>query len=306
MDKEKEGKKEKTIVSNIWKYKYLVDVIENKSFTKAGNLNYVSQIAISQNISSLEKSMGGKLIDRGSGELRPTELGEIVYRNARQILEIEKKMFGEVEDFQNRSLIWVGIDSSINKKLWLTIENVYETNFLETYNSGKGLMFTRVDCAVAASMLKSNELDVFIGYGTAILDQVPGVKSEKLEARKVGIYVGKHTTIPYGTVRLEELKGHRHYKTAKYSVSIQEEAEDYLRGSCPVSDVKNVETMKVMVEFNDGFAFVDSYYFYRDDGEICSLVDYEKECEVRMYCKTDCKKKDARLFMKKLKEKMKV
>lgn len=130
MDKEKEGKKEKTIVSNIWKYKYLVDVIENKSFTKAGNLNYVSQTAISQNISSLEKSMGGKLIDRGSGELRPTELGEIVYRNARQILEIEKKMFGEVEDFQNRSLIWVGIDSSINKKLWLTIENVYETNFL--------------------------------------------------------------------------------------------------------------------------------------------------------------------------------
>lgn len=243
MDKEKEGKKEKTIVSNIWKYKYLVDVIENKSFTKAGNLNYVSQTAISQNISSLEKSMGGKLIDRGSGELRPTEMGEIVYRNARQILEIEKKMFGEVEDFQNRSLIWVGIDSSINKKLWLTVEHVYETHFHEMYPYGKGLMFTKVDCASAAAMLQSKELDIFIGYKTEILDQLPGAESEKLEAREVGVYVGKQTAIPHGTVRLEELKGHRHYKTGKYSVSIQEEAEDSLRGCCPVSDVKNVETM---------------------------------------------------------------
>ncbi|MBM6684520.1 LysR family transcriptional regulator [Faecalicatena contorta] len=41
-------------MSSIWKYKYFVDVIESKSFTKAGNMNYVSQTAISQNISSLQ------------------------------------------------------------------------------------------------------------------------------------------------------------------------------------------------------------------------------------------------------------
>ena len=47
-------------MSSIWKYKYFIDVVENKSFTKAGTINYVSQTAISQNISSLEKSIGGK------------------------------------------------------------------------------------------------------------------------------------------------------------------------------------------------------------------------------------------------------
>ena len=51
-------------MSSIWKYKYFVDVIEIKSFTKAGNMNYVSQTAISQNISSLEKMAGGKLAKR--------------------------------------------------------------------------------------------------------------------------------------------------------------------------------------------------------------------------------------------------
>ena len=53
-------------MSSTWKYKYFIDVVENKSFTKAGTINYVSQTAISQNISSLEKSIGGKLLNRGN------------------------------------------------------------------------------------------------------------------------------------------------------------------------------------------------------------------------------------------------
>ena len=77
-------------MSSIWKYKYFVDVIESKSFTKAGNMNYVSQTAISQNISSLEKMAGGKLVNRGKGEITPTELGRIVYRRAKEMLAVEK------------------------------------------------------------------------------------------------------------------------------------------------------------------------------------------------------------------------
>ena len=60
-------------MSSTWKYKYFIDVVENKSFTKAGTINYVSQTAISQNISSLEKSIGGKLLNRGNGEIILTE-----------------------------------------------------------------------------------------------------------------------------------------------------------------------------------------------------------------------------------------
>lgn len=70
-------------MSSRWKYKYFVDVIENRSFTKAGEINYVSQTAISQNIASLEKMAGGKLIHRGKGEILPTEMGQIVYRRAK-------------------------------------------------------------------------------------------------------------------------------------------------------------------------------------------------------------------------------
>ncbi len=33
---------------SLWKYKYFLDVVELKSFTKAGARNYVTQTAVSQ------------------------------------------------------------------------------------------------------------------------------------------------------------------------------------------------------------------------------------------------------------------
>ena len=70
-------------MSSTWKYKYFIDVVENKSFTKAGTINYVSQTAISQNISSLEKSIGGKLLNRGNGEIILTDWGSCVQARKR-------------------------------------------------------------------------------------------------------------------------------------------------------------------------------------------------------------------------------
>ena len=43
---------------SLWKYKYFLDVVELKSFTKAGARNYVTQTAVSQQIASLEKMEG--------------------------------------------------------------------------------------------------------------------------------------------------------------------------------------------------------------------------------------------------------
>lgn len=287
-------------MSSIWKYKYFIDVVENKSFTKAGSINYVSQTAISQNISSLEKSIGGKLLNRGNGEITPTEIGEVVYKRAKEILSLEQQMLREVDHIKNKALLRIGIDSAINKRMWMMVEHVYETYFLD-----KQLAFTKVDCAMGSLMLESRDLDVFIGYPTEALRRIPAIEKKELCRQPVGIYVGKQTTIPYGEITLDELKNHRYYRANQYGVSLQEEAEEYLKGSCPIIESGNVETMKLKVEFNDGFAFVDRDYFYRNDGEIRSLKDYEKECVLKMYYKTDCNKKTAFEFMEKLREELK-
>lgn len=287
-------------MSSTWKYKYFIDVVENKSFTKAGTINYVSQTAISQNISSLEKSIGGKLLNRGNGEIILTEIGEVVYKRAKEILSLEQQMLREVEHIKNKGMLLVGMDSAINKRMWMMVENVYETYF-----PNLPIVFTKVDCAMGALMLESRDLDVFVGYPTEVLRRIPAIEKKELCRQSVGIYVGKQTTIPYGEISLNELKNHICYCANQYGISLQEEAEEYLKGSCPIIETGNVETMKLKVEFNDGFAFVDRDYFYRNDGEIRDLKDYEKECVLKMYYKADCNKKTAFEFMKKLREELK-
>ncbi|EOS70689.1 hypothetical protein C818_01286 [Lachnospiraceae bacterium MD308] len=84
----------------IWKYRYFVDVIDLKSFTKAGKKNYVSQTAISQQIAQLEKSVGGKLINRGNGEVTPTQLGRIVYKRASEMIKLDEQMLKEIEELK--------------------------------------------------------------------------------------------------------------------------------------------------------------------------------------------------------------
>lgn len=286
-------------MSSLWKYKYFIDVVENRSFTKAGNINFVSQTAISQNISSLEKNIGGKLLNRGNGDITPTEIGEIVYSYAKDILSLEQQMLHEVDYVKNKAVAHIGIDSAINKRMWMMVENVFESYF-----SDSSIVFTKVDCAMGALMLESRDLDIFIGYPTQALRQIPSIEKRELCRQEIGIYVGKQTTIPYGDVSLDELKNHRFYRANQYGASLQPEAEEYLKSFCPIIESQNVETMKLKVEFNDGFAFVDKDYFYRNDGEIRGLSDYKKECILKMYYKSDCHKKDALAFMEKLQKEL--
>ena len=49
----------------------------------------------------------------------------------------------------------------------------------------------------------------------------------------------------------------------------------------------NVDTLKLKVEFNDGYAFVDSRFFSSDDGELIILDDFDKTCLVKFYFKKD-------------------
>ena len=183
----------------------------------------------------------------------------------------------------------------------MTYEQIYDPHFLRM---GEKMECYRIDSKIGIRMMKKHELDVFIGYDDNELLGEPGISSEYLTSSRLGVYVGKTTTIPYGALRLADLSGHRCYTAPPYSCSVQKEAEKRLEKECAFIAVKNVETMKLKVEFNDAFAFVDSRYFYCNDGEIRSLTDYEKDCEIRMYYPTSCDKKNVHRFMKMLKEKM--
>lgn len=75
-----------------------VAVVEQKSFSAAGKVLHMTQPAVSQQVISLEKELGTRLLERNNRYLDMTDAGEIVYEHARQMLDLEERMRRYVSD----------------------------------------------------------------------------------------------------------------------------------------------------------------------------------------------------------------
>lgn len=77
---------------NLKQLEAFVRVAEEKSFSRAAKELYLTQPTISAHISSLEKELGARLFIRNTKEVSLSEDGKDLYKYARQILELEKKI----------------------------------------------------------------------------------------------------------------------------------------------------------------------------------------------------------------------
>lgn len=267
---------------SLWKYKYFVDVVDNKSFTKAGIKNYVTQTAISQQISSLEKSVGGTLIERGNGEINLTELGQIVYDRANEMLDINEQMFREIEELKERCEIRIGIDSSINKLFWGRMQKM-----MDIYSAEEKLRFSKVDSYIGSKMLKENTLDIYIGYGINIPGKNEDIGETEISRNRVGVYYGMNSSLrKIRNLTLKELKSYTRYGTKSYFCSMLDgTAKQSGIISRGIECIDNVDTMKLKVEFSDGYALADSYYFSYCEGEMRLLPEYDAPCIMKAFYK---------------------
>ncbi len=69
------------------------DVVETGSFSRAAQLNHVTQSAVSQQIRALELRYDQKLLSRSARQVTPTPAGERLFRGSKEVLA----RFGEVE-----------------------------------------------------------------------------------------------------------------------------------------------------------------------------------------------------------------
>ena len=70
-------------------------VAELGSFTAAAKALGISQPAVSQHVSELEKTVGGALFERGRGRVEPNARGRLFLEHARTILAGYKAMDSE-------------------------------------------------------------------------------------------------------------------------------------------------------------------------------------------------------------------
>ena len=80
---------------NLKQLEAFVCVVEQKSFSGAAKVLYLTQPTVSAHIQSLEKELGCRLLARSTKELFVTAKGERLYLYARQMLGLEEKILKE-------------------------------------------------------------------------------------------------------------------------------------------------------------------------------------------------------------------
>ncbi len=81
--------------------KVFCDLVETESFSEAAERSGVTQSAVSQKISSLEKDFGVVLLERGKKHFRLTPEGRVFLEAAKEIIEIHGRIGTHFEELRN-------------------------------------------------------------------------------------------------------------------------------------------------------------------------------------------------------------
>jgi DNA-binding transcriptional LysR family regulator len=81
--------------------KVFCDLAETESFTKAAQINSVTQSAVSQQISSLERIFKSLLIERSKKRFRLTREGQVLYDYSKQIIQTYESLHSKLQELKD-------------------------------------------------------------------------------------------------------------------------------------------------------------------------------------------------------------
>jgi DNA-binding transcriptional LysR family regulator len=81
--------------------KVYCDLAETESFTKAAHINGVTQSAVSQQISSLERQFKSLLIERSKKKFRLTREGQVLYDYSKQIIQTHEALHSRLQEIKD-------------------------------------------------------------------------------------------------------------------------------------------------------------------------------------------------------------
>jgi DNA-binding transcriptional LysR family regulator len=81
--------------------KVFCDLTETESFTKAAQINHITQSAVSQQISSLERQFKALLIERSKKKFRLTREGQVLYEASKQIVQTYESLHSRLQELKD-------------------------------------------------------------------------------------------------------------------------------------------------------------------------------------------------------------
>src|SRR5215468_8823805 len=113
--------------------KVFCDLAETESFTKAAQINTVTQSAVSQTISALERQFKSLLIERSKKNFRLTPEGEVLYDYSKRILQGYDALYSKLQELEG--VISGNIRVATIYSIGLHVLPPYVKKFLKNYPS---------------------------------------------------------------------------------------------------------------------------------------------------------------------------
>lgn len=234
--------------------KVFCDLAESESFTKAAQINNVTQSAVSQQISSLERMFKSLLIERSKKRFRLTREGQVLYDYSKQIIATYEALGSKLQEIKD--IISGTIRVATIYSIGLHDLPPYLKKFLKAYPTVNvhveyrranqvydDVMGNVVDLGLVAYPTRDNKLEIYpLRKDPLVLvchPQHPLAKQKRIKMKTLSgqKFIGFQPDIPTRKALDKILK--------ENSVEVQH-----------VMEFDNIETVKRAVEIDAGVAIV--------------------------------------------------
>jgi DNA-binding transcriptional LysR family regulator len=234
--------------------KVFCDLAETKSFTKAAQINTVTQSAVSQTISALERRFKSLLIERSKKNFRLTPEGEVFYDYSKRILATCDALFSKLQEIED--VISGNIRVATIYSIGLHVLPPYVTKFMKSYPTVNVHVEYRRDNQVYENVL-GNVVDLgLVAYPTrdSRLEVVP-LRKDKL----VLVCHPQHDFAKRKSVKVKALDGQK-FINFEHDIptckALDKIFKDHHVSVDQVMQFDNIETVKRAVEIDSGVAIV--------------------------------------------------
>jgi DNA-binding transcriptional LysR family regulator len=234
--------------------KVFCDLAETESFTKAAQINSVTQSAVSQQISALERTFKSLLIERSKKKFRLTREGQTLYEYSKQIIQTYESLHSKLQELKD--IISGTIRVATIYSIGLHDLPPYVKKFMKSYPTVNIHVEYRRANQVYEDVL-GNVVDLgLVAY------PVKDAKLEIVPLRKEPLVLIVHPQHPFAkqkTVKLKALAGQKvigfepDIPTRKALDKILKEYDVEVKH---VMEFDNVETVKRAVEIDAGISIV--------------------------------------------------
>lgn len=234
--------------------KVFCDLAETESFTKAAQINEITQSAVSQQVSALERTFKALLIERSKKKFRLTREGEILYEYAKQVINLYDSLYNKLQEV--RDVVGGTIRVSTIYSIGLHDLPPYLKRFLKSYPTVNVHVEYRRSNQVYEDVLGNADDLGLVAYPMKDpkLEIVP-LRKDKL----VVICHPKHPLAKSQNVSLKDLAGQK-FVAFEPDIPTRKAIDKALRdGGVEVQtamEFDNIETVKRAVEIDAGISIV--------------------------------------------------